>query len=130
MANPRLVRWLHALGYPSDRALVEKVRAQLSQREQLQGSSFAKRYFPEEKQAIAERLFELTQKHCRAPLIGLIPDDRFVEDFQMDMLDSMSLLELVLDVEKAFGIEIPDETARRIRTFGQLVDTVSLLKSA
>jgi len=53
------------------------------------------------------------------------PNDRFVEDLRMDELDSMSTVEYVIEIEKEFGIEIPDSAAEKMLTFKSVVDYVS-----
>jgi acyl carrier protein len=108
---------------------MREVRNKLSQREQLTPEAFVNRYFPQEKRTVAERLLALTLRLSRADLTGLLPEDRFVEDFRMDELDSMSLLELTLDIEKDFKIEISDKSAQSIQTFAQLVDAVYQLQN-
>ncbi len=45
----------------------------------------------------------------------------FVEDLGADALD---VVELVMALEEAFGIEIPDEDAEKIRTVGQAVQYI------
>ena len=40
----------------------------------------------------------------------------FVEDLGADSLD---IVELIMDLEEEFGIEIPDEDAEQIRTVGE-----------
>ena len=47
----------------------------------------------------------------------------FVEDLGADSLDTV---ELVMALEEAFGIEIPDEDAEKIKTIG---DTISYVMS-
>jgi len=47
----------------------------------------------------------------------------FVDDLGADSLDTV---ELVMALEEAFGIEIPDEDAEKIKTIG---DTVSYITS-
>ena len=38
--------------------------------------------------------------------------------------DSLSVVELVLAIEEAFGLEIPDEDAEKIKTVGDVVNYV------
>ncbi|MCX7766980.1 MAG: acyl carrier protein [Candidatus Sumerlaeia bacterium] len=42
----------------------------------------------------------------------------FVEDLGADSLD---IVELIMDLEEEFGIEIPDEDAEKIRTVGEAI---------
>lgn len=46
---------------------------------------------------------------------------RFVQDLGADSLD---VVELVMEMEKVFGISIPDEDAEKIRTVGEAVDYI------
>ena len=46
------------------------------------------------------------------------PESRFVEDFSMDSLD---MVEMLIDLEKQTGIKIPNEEIKDIRTVGELV---------
>ena len=52
----------------------------------------------------------------------IVPEASFVDDLGADSLD---IVELVMAMEEAFDIEIPDEDAEKIQTFG---DAVSYLK--
>jgi acyl carrier protein len=52
----------------------------------------------------------------------IVPEASFVDDLGADSLD---IVELVMAMEEAFDIEIPDEDAEKIQTFG---DVVSYLK--
>ncbi len=45
-------------------------------------------------------------------------ESSFVEDLGADSLD---IVELIMDLEEEFGIEIPDEDAEKIRTVGEAV---------
>jgi len=49
------------------------------------------------------------------------PGSRLEEDLG---LDSLALLDLLLALEEACGVTIPDEVAERITTVGQAVDAV------
>ena len=43
----------------------------------------------------------------------------------MDDFDSMSTVEFVIEIEKEFGIEIPNEVAEKLTTFQSVVDYVA-----
>ena len=50
------------------------------------------------------------------------PDASFANDLGADSLDTV---ELVMALEEAFDIEIPDEVAEKIDTVGKAVDHIS-----
>ncbi len=52
----------------------------------------------------------------------IVPEASFVDDLGADSLD---IVELVMAMEEAFDLEISDEDAEKIQTFG---DVVSYLK--
>ena len=52
----------------------------------------------------------------------IVPEASFTDDLGADSLD---IVELVMAMEEAFDLEIPDEDAEKIQTFG---DVVSYLK--
>jgi len=60
----------------------------------------------------------------------MVPEDQFVSDLKMDDLDSMSTVELVIHLEKAFNISIPDGRTKEIRTFGELADEIYEIRKA
>lgn len=49
----------------------------------------------------------------------VVPSASFVEDLNADSLD---LVELIMSLEEEFGIEIPDEDAEKIITFGDALN--------
>jgi acyl carrier protein len=51
----------------------------------------------------------------------------FIDDLGADSLDTV---ELIMDLEEEFGIEIPDEDAETIMTVGAAVDYVEKIKKA
>lgn len=51
----------------------------------------------------------------------IIETTKFVEDLGADSLD---LVELVMQLEEDFDVEIPDEEFENIATFGELVDLI------
>ena len=52
-------------------------------------------------------------------------DAHFVDDLGADSLDTV---ELIMELEEEFGIEIPDEDAENITTVGAAVDYVEKVK--
>ena len=51
------------------------------------------------------------------------PSAKFVEDLGADSLDTV---ELVMTLEEAFGIEIPDEDAEKAKTVGDVVNYIDV----
>lgn len=51
----------------------------------------------------------------------ITPDSSFIDDLGADSLD---IVELVMLIEKEFGIEIPDEDAEKISTVQDAVDYI------
>ena len=54
----------------------------------------------------------------------IVPSASFIDDLGADSLDTV---ELVMAFEEEFGIEIPDDAAETIQTFG---DAVKFIKDA
>ena len=56
---------------------------------------------------------------------SIVSDAHFVNDLGADSLDTV---ELIMEFEEEFGIEIPDEDAENITTFGSSVDYIDKIK--
>jgi acyl carrier protein len=54
-------------------------------------------------------------------------ESNFVDDFEMDSLD---MVEMLIELEKETGIKIPNEEVKDIKTVGQLVDYLEGKKNA
>lgn len=52
--------------------------------------------------------------------------DLLKEDLDMDSLDQV---ELIMDMEKEFKINLPDEEAAEVHTVGQMIDLITKYKS-
>ena len=69
--------------------------------------------FEEIRKAIAEQL--------NVPEENITLETRFVEDLKADSLD---LVELVMDLEDRYSVEIPDEQLAEVKTVGQIIEIV------
>jgi acyl carrier protein len=72
---------------------------------------------------IAQKLIEIVRQE------KTIPDDKLaldtpLADVGIDSLDSLTIL---FAIEEQFHISIPDDKARTIKTFGDMVDVVGQL---
>ena len=59
------------------------------------------------------------------PEENITMDSRFIEDLKADSLD---LVELVMDLEDRYGIEIPDEQLAEVKTVGEIVNFIEANK--
>ena len=48
----------------------------------------------------------------------ITPESRLIEDLKADSLD---IVELIMDLEQDFGVEIPDDDLPNIKTIGDIV---------
>jgi acyl carrier protein len=71
---------------------------------------------------IQERVKKIVVDKLGVEESEVTPDASFVEDLGADSLD---LVELVMEFEEQFGIEIPDEDAEKIRRVREAVDYIS-----
>jgi acyl carrier protein len=108
----------------------EKERGQrhMEGREPLSDADFGRRFFSPQQAEIAAKLRVIMARHIPIDLSRLNPDDRIVEDIRMDALDSMATVEFILEIEKEFGISIPDTAAETMRTLRDVAQFVSQAK--
>jgi acyl carrier protein len=100
-----------------------RARRHLAGRPTRSADEFGREFFPEHA-VVASRVRNILGKHLPIDLAALCPDDRPVQDLRMDDLDSMSTVEFVIDIEKEFGIEIPDSDAEALRTVREIVEYI------
>jgi acyl carrier protein len=76
-----------------------------------------------EKTAVFNKVIELITPFCKntEALKNVTESTRFLEDLQVN---SARLVDIVLDMEDAFGIEIDDESADKIRAVGDAVNLI------
>ncbi|GAX62509.1 acyl carrier protein [Candidatus Scalindua japonica] len=69
-----------------------------------------------------ERLKEMVIKQLSKDGKPVTLETSFVNDLEADSLD---IVELVMELEDAFGVNIPDEDAERIKTVGDAVKYIN-----
>lgn len=74
-----------------------------------------------EEQSIEERVKEIIIKQMGANKEQITPETSFINDLGADSLDTV---ELVMEFEDAFDINIPDEDAEKIQTVGSAVNYI------
>jgi acyl carrier protein len=68
--------------------------------------------------AIADKVKNIIVKQLGVNVDEVTEDASFIDDLGADSLDTV---ELVMELEKEFGIEIPDDDANNIRSVGDAV---------
>jgi acyl carrier protein len=63
----------------------------------------------------SNKVKDIIEKELGVEREKLTPDASFIEDLGADSLD---IVELVMEFEKEFNIDIPDEDAEKLRTVG------------
>ena len=76
-------------------------------------------YFEEVKKIVVDKL-QVDEKQVTM-------EANFIEDLGADSLDTV---ELVMDLEEHFGVEIPDEEAEKLKTVKDAVDYIAKKKDA
>ncbi len=71
---------------------------------------------------ILERIREIAVDRLGVDEGEVTPEASFREDLEADSLD---LVELIMELEEQFGMEIPDEEAERITTVDEAVNYVT-----
>lgn len=76
-------------------------------------------YFEDIKKIVVDKL-QVDEKQ-------VTPEASFIEDLGADSLDTV---ELVMDLEEHFGVEIPDEDAEKLKTVKDALDYITKKKSS
>jgi acyl carrier protein len=74
-----------------------------------------------DREEILTKIQEITADRLGVDESDVTPDASFREDLEADSLD---LVELIMELEEQFGMEIPDDEAEKITTVEEAVDYV------
>ena len=79
-----------------------------------------------EKLQVDERVAAIIVDKLGVSESQITPEATFAQDLGADSLDTV---ELVMDLEEHFGVEIPDEAAEKLRTIKDAVDYIASKKA-
>ncbi|MCS7197837.1 MAG: acyl carrier protein [Candidatus Bipolaricaulota bacterium] len=70
---------------------------------------------------IAEQVRRIIAEQLMVDIEEVTDDASFIEDLGADSLDTV---EMIMEIEDEFGIEIPDEDAEKLQTVGQAIEYI------
>lgn len=73
---------------------------------------------------VADKVKELIVEKLSVDAADVTPEASFTQDLGADSLDTV---ELIMELEKVFGVSIPDEEAEKIQTVG---DAIAYIENA
>lgn len=76
---------------------------------------------------LLEKVKEIIVDQLGADADAVKPEAAFIDDLGADSLD---VVELVMAMEEAFDISIPDEAAENIKTVGDAIDFIKKAQAA
>lgn len=71
-----------------------------------------------ERSEIEKKIKEIVMEKLQVESSSVVENASFIDDLGADSLDTV---EIVMDFEEKFGVEIPDEDAEKIRTVGDAI---------
>lgn len=71
--------------------------------------------------SVEQRVIEIVCEHLAVDKEKVSRSTAFIEDIGADSLD---IVELVMELEEEFDIQIPDDQAEKIKTVGEAVDYI------
>ncbi len=76
---------------------------------------------------VSQRVIDIVAEQLGVDKERVKPETSFVKDLGADSLDTV---ELVMELEEEFDINIPDDAAEKIQTVGQAIDFINKAQSA
>ena len=77
--------------------------------------------------SVAERVIDIVAEQLGVDKEKVTPTTNFIADLGADSLDTV---ELVMELEEEFDINIPDDAAEKIQTVGQAIDYIEKAKAS
>ena len=75
---------------------------------------------------VSERVTDIVATQLGVSKYQITPETHFVNDLGADSLDQV---ELVMELEEEFDINIPDDAAEKIQTVGQAIEYIEKTQS-
>lgn len=77
----------------------------------------------------------MTRGEIAEKLVSIVKEEKHIDDASFSPetvlaeagIDSLDSLTILFAIEEQFGISIPDDRARAVKTFGDLIDVVASL---
>ena len=76
--------------------------------------------------SVSERVIDIVAEQLGVDKEKVKPETSFVNDLGADSLDTV---ELVMELEEEFDINIPDDAAEKISTVGEAIDYIEKAQS-
>jgi len=77
--------------------------------------------------SVAERVIDIVAEQLGVDKEKVKPETSFVNDLGADSLDTV---ELVMELEEEFDINIPDDAAEKIQTVGEAIEFIEGAQSS
>ena len=77
--------------------------------------------------SIQERVFEIVSNQLGVDKDKITPESSFINDLGADSLDTV---ELVMELEEEFDVDIPEDSADKIETVGQAISFIESAKDS
>lgn len=71
-----------------------------------------------------EKVRDMLAKQLNVPAESIKEDSKIVEDLKADSLD---VVEMLMNLEDAYSVSIPDDEAVKIKTVGDVVEAIDKL---
>jgi len=77
-------------------------------------------------ESIEDQVLNFIANKRKLPLEALTLDTRFIDDLG---IDSVEVMQLAMDLEQKFKIQIPDESMNKLRSVGDVIGVVKVCRS-